>query len=467
MTKSLTEGKPFSIILEFSIPVFFGYLFQQFYNVTDTVIVGKALGVGALAAVGATGAVNFLIIGFVVGVCSGFSIPLAQRFGAQDFSAMRKYVANSAYLCIVFSVAMTFVTVVFCKPFLFLMHTPHDIVDAAASYIRIIFGGIPFIFLYNIIAAIMRSLGDSKTPLFFLVFSSLLNIALDLIFILVFSWGIQGAALATVIAQGVAGVVSFFYMRKKYDIIRASVDERKISLTHCKSLCGSGIPMGLQYSITAIGCTILQTAVNGLGSAAVAACTSAEKITMFFATVFDSLGTTMATYGGQNAGAGKLDRLSSGLKSSLIISSVYSMFILLVCVFAGQYFIMLFMDAGEIEIISRAKLYLTLNVIFYIPLACVNIFRFMIQGMGYSAFAIIAGVMEMIARMFMGMIVVPRLGFVAAGLGSPVAWVAADCFLIPAFIYCKKRLSRSFEFAKKHRAMKDLLDSIDKKTVLN
>lgn len=453
MIKTMTEGNPLSIILNFSIPVFFGYLFQQFYNVTDTVIVGKSLGVHALAAVGATGAINFLIIGFAVGICSGCAIPVAQRFGAQDFSAMRKYVCNTAYVCIFFSVIMTAVTVVYCRPLLLIMDTPEDIVDRAVDYIRIIFIGIPFIFLYNVVAAIIRSLGDSKTPLYFLVMSSVMNITLDLVFILVLHLDVKGAALATVVSQAVSGIVSFFYMNKKFEILSSNAEERKFSLRYCATLCATGIPMGLQYSITAIGSAIMQSAVNGLGSAAVAACTAAAKVTMFFATVFDSLGTTMATYGGQNAGAGKLERLDEGVKSSMIIASVYSVAALLIFIFAGQYFIMLFMNVNETEIIHNAKLYMVQQAFFFIPLAGVNIFRFMIQGMGFSVFAIFAGVFEMVARMLFGIFVVPYFGFPSAGLASPAAWILADAFLIPAFIFCRNRLARSLSFSKKQQYM--------------
>lgn len=443
MIKSLIEGRPHKIILEFSIPVFLGYLFQQFYNVTDTIIVGKSLGVGALAAVGSTGAINFLIIGFVIGVCSGFAIPVAQRFGANDFSAMRKYISNTGYLCIVFAVIVTCVTVIFCRSLMIMMHTPPDIADRAVAYIRIIFAGIPFIFLYNMVAAIIRSLGDSRTPLYFLVLSSVLNIILDLVFIIVFKWHVQGAALATITAQAVAGIAGFFYMYKKFDIVHTNAYERKFSVTHSITLCMSGIPMGLQYSITAIGSAIMQTALNGLGSSAVAACTAALKIEQFAAAVFDALGTTMATYGGQNAGAGKFDRLVNGVRDSMIISAIYSVAIFLLFLFLGQYFIMLFMDSTETAIIHASKIFLLQNAAFYIPLAAVNIFRFMIQGMGFSVLAILAGVFEMIARLLFGIFIVPRLGFISAGFASPCAWIFADAFLIPAFISCKRKLEKT------------------------
>ncbi len=440
MTRQLTDGKPFSLILSFSIPVLLGYLFQQFYNVADTVIVGKALGVQALAAVGATSSVNFLIIGFVTGICSGFSIPVAQRFGAKDYSTMRSYVANSSYLSIVFSIIMAVFTVIFCRPLLRIMLTPKDIIEGASSYISIIFEGIPLIFLYNITAGIIRSLGDSKTPVYFLMLSASMNIGLDLLFILVFKFGIKGAAWATVISQGSAGLACLIYMYKKFEILRPNAQEKKFSIKNSATLCSVGIPMGLQYSITAIGSVILQTSLNTLGSDAVAASTAANRMSGFFCTVFDALGTTMATYGGQNTGAGKLDRLGEGVRDSMIISIIYSIAVFIFYFVAGQYLMMLFIDKSRIDIIRSAKTFLLESSSCYILLAVVNIVRFMIQGMGFSVFAILSGVFEMIARALIGIFVIPKWGFIAAGFASPFAWLLADCFLIPAFFWCRKKL---------------------------
>jgi putative MATE family efflux protein len=444
MTKQLTEGKPVSLILQFSIPVLLGYLFQQFYNVTDTVIVGKSLGVNALAAVGSTGAVNFLIIGFAAGLCSGFAIPVAQKFGAKDFSTMRKYVRNAAYLSLIFSAAMTFFTVAFCTPLLSIMRTPDDIIGKATEYIVIIFAGIPTVFLYNVTAGIIRSLGDSKTPVYFLVLSSFLNIALDLIFILIFKWNIRGAALATVISQGVSGAVCLFYMTKKFDILKCSAEEKKFSLKQCVVLCSVGIPMGLQYSITAIGSVIMQTAINVLGSAAVASATAAYRVSGFFCTVFDALGTTMATFGGQNTGAGKFDRLTEGIRDSMILGGIYSVAIFFVYLFAGQYLLALFVDSSNLQILHDAKIFLLQMASCYVFLAGVNVIRFTIQGMGFSAFAILSGVFEMVARTLVGIFVVPKFGFISAGTADPLAWIFADIFLLPAFVLCLKKLKKNF-----------------------
>ena len=442
MIKNLTEGKPLSLILSFSIPVLLGYLFQQFYNVVDTIIVGKCLGVTALASVGATGAVNFLIIGFANGLCNGFSIPVSQRFGAGDYSTMRTYIANTVWMGLVFSFAMTAFTVVFCKPLLLLMRTPADIVDGAASYIQIIFAGIPLIFLYNVVAGIIRALGDSKTPVFFLVLSSVMNIAMDLFFIQVVKLGVAGAALATVLAQGISGFACLVYMTKKFEIIRPSKKEWSLSAKACLVLCSNGVPMGLQYSVTAIGSVILQTSVNIIGSAAVAAVTAGGKVSQFFCCVFDALGTTMATYGGQNTGAGKYNRLYPGVRDSMVLATVYSIIIFCIFLLFGQNFVMLFLKDPEAQIIRDARLYLLENSSCYILLAAVNIIRFMIQGMGFSSFAILSGVFEMIARTLMVIFLVPAFGFVSAGLASPFAWLLADIFLLPAFAFCLNRVKK-------------------------
>ncbi len=441
-TKNMTVGSPMKLILGFSVPLLFGFLFQQFYNVVDTIIVGKFLGVNALAGVGATGAINFMIVGFCMGVCSGFAIPVAHRFGAKDYSGMRQFVANSTWLSVVFSIVMTVVVAFLCRDILTWMNTPEDIFKDAYSYILIIFLGIPATYLYNMLSGIIRSMGDSKTPLVFLVMSSFLNIALDLLCIVVFKMGVAGAAIATVVSQLISGLLCLAYMIKKFEVLHITKEEWKINPEHMKTLCSMGIPMGLQYSITAIGSVILQTAVNGLGSVAVASVTAASKVGMFFCCPFDAMGSAMATYGGQNVGAKKLDRLNQGLLSCSILGIIYSVLAFAVLYFFGGNLASLFVDAGETEIIANARRMLLVNSALYIPLALVNIVRFMIQGMGFSTFAILAGVFEMIARGFAGIFLVPRFGYIGACFASPLAWIFADIFLIPAYVHVRRKLMR-------------------------
>lgn len=444
-TKDMTTGSPMKLILQFCIPLFFGMLFQQFYSMMDTVIVGKFLGVKALAAVGATGSINFMIIGFCMGVCNGFAIPVAQQFGARDYHALRKYVANSAWLTIAFAGVMTVGVCVLCKQILLWMNTPGDIIDGAYSYIFIIFLGIPVTYLYNLLSGIIRSLGDSKSPLIFLVFSSVLNIALDMTLILAFHMGVAGAAWATVISQAISGIACLIYIRKRFEILKITKEEWRLDGKYAAVLCNMGIPMGLQYSITAIGSVILQTAVNTLGSAAVASTAAAAKIILFFCCPFDAMGSTMATYAGQNVGAGKLDRVSRGMKSTCILGLAYSLAAFGVLTVFGTTIALLFVDASETVILQNVKWFLMINSAFFFPLALVNIVRFTIQGMGFSRFAILAGVCEMAARSVVGMGFVPAFGYIAACFASPIAWVCADLFLVPAYLYVMKKMGKILE----------------------
>ncbi|MCB7318660.1 MATE family efflux transporter [Lacrimispora sp. 210928-DFI.3.58] len=442
--RDMTEGSPFQLILAFFIPMLCGMLFQQLYSMVDTIIVGKCLGVGALAAVGATGSLSFMIIGFCQGVCSGFSIPVAQKFGEKNEKALRRFVANSGWLAALFSLVMTTVVCSLCHSLLVWMNTPEDIIEGAYQYIFVVFLGIPATYLYNLLSGIIRSLGDSTTPLVFLVLSSLLNVALDFFTILVLDMGVAGAGWATIISQAVSGILCLIYMRKKFTILRMEGDEWKPNRRFMAALCGMGIPMGLQYSITAIGSVVLQTAVNALGSMAVAAVTAGNKIVMFACCPFDALGATMATYGGQNVGAKRLDRVDQGLKVGTAIGCIYAIGILAVLWLFGSGIALLFVDAGEKEILANTQLYVLINAALFIPLVIVNNFRFMIQGLGYSKFAVIAGVCEMAARASVGFFLVPVFGYVACCFASPAAWVAADLFLIPAYRHVIKSLQKLF-----------------------
>ena len=438
--RDMTTGSPFRLILGFAVPMLMGLLFQQFYSMVDTIIVGKYLGVSALASVGSTSSINFMIIGFCTGVCSGFSIPVAQRFGAGDHHGLRCFVANAGWLSAIFSAVMTIIVCFLCMDILRWMDTPDDIIQGAYDYIFIIFAGIPVTYLYNILAGIIRSLGDSRTPVYFLLLSSVINIFLDLFTILVMGMGVEGAAYATVISQAISGVLCFLYMRSHFPILRMTREERKFNLRMAKILCGIGVPMGLQYSITAIGSVILQTAVNGLGSLYVAAISAGNKLTLFFTCPFEALGATMATWAGQNVGAGKIDRVKEGVKYALLIGCVYAVAAFVILTLFSKYLALLFLDADEVSTIGNVSLFLFGNSLFYIALVFVNVVRFSIQGMGFSTFAILAGVFEMFARTFAGMCLVPIFGYPAACFASPMAWIAADIFLVPAFLHCIKRL---------------------------
>lgn len=446
--KDLTVGSPMKLILGFAFPMFLGLLFQQFYSLVDTMIVGKYLGVDPFAGVGSTGSLNFIVIGFCMGLCSGFSVPISQSFGAKDFPLLRKMVTNSVWLCTFFSVVITTLMLLFCRPVLTWMNTPENIFEYAYIYIFIIFAGIPCTILYNMTAAILRALGDSKSPIIFLAISSAINIGLDLLLIIVFRMGVDGAALATVVSQGVSGVISIIYIKKKFDILAMEKGDWKLERHLAGKLTGVGIPMGLQYSITGIGSVILQTAVNGLGSIYVASMTAGSKINIFLACPFDALGQTMAPYAGQNIGARKLDRVGKGLRAACIIGFIVSGLMVIVVKLFGDQLTMLFLDEKDPVIMQNSTQFLIIVSAFYCLLTLVNTVRFTIQGMGFSSLAIIAGVMEMIARGITGMLLVPAFGYLGACYSSPLAWLLADAFLIPAFFLCKRKVARQLEVGK-------------------
>lgn len=438
----MTSGSPAKLIFGFAIPMFLGLLFQQFYSMVDTLIVGKFLGVNPLAGVGSTTSLNFMVLGFCMGVCNGFAIPVAQMFGAKEEHRLRRYVTNGAWLCIGLSVVLTLIVVLACRTILTVMDTPEEIFEYAYIYIVIVFAGIPCTFLYNILAGIIRSLGDSKTPVLFLAIASAINIGLDLIFVLLFGMGVEGPAIATVLAQGISGIICLFYMYRKFPVLHASRDEWKPELHYMGKLCFIGIPMGLQYSVTAIGSLVLQTAVNGLGAMVVAGVTAAQKINMFISCPIESLGQTMAPYAGQNMGAGKIDRIGKGLKSAVLMGWGVSIICFLIAVLFGKQLTLLFVDADETEIIAYSYQFLLFCIGGYCLLTLVNTVRFTIQGMGFSIFAILSGIMEMIARTLAALVVARKLGYIGICLAHPMAWLFADVFLIPAFFWCRKKVAK-------------------------
>lgn len=442
MTKDLTSGNPMKLILSFGTPLLFGYLFQQLYNVVDTAIVGKTLGGGALAAVGSTGSVCFLVVGFCVGICAGFSIPVAQQFGAGNSRELRRYVTGGVWLCVIFGVLLTAATVLLCRPILTAMNTPADIFQDAYLYLVTIFAGLPAYFLYNLAAGVLRALGDSRTPVIWIMIASVVNVGLDILFILAFHWGTFGAAFATVLAQGLAGVGCLIRMGHGYEVLQMERGDWRWSGRRVRNLCLMGLPMGLQYSITAIGSILIQSAVNGLGTVYVTAVAAGNKISNFICCPYDAMGATMATYGGQNVGAGKLDRLGSGTRACVLLGAVYSAAALAALYFFSDPLAMLFLDEASAGVLPMTRQYLLTQGLFFFPLALVNIVRLMIQGMGFAPLATVAGVFEMVARGALSALV-PIFGFTVACFASPVAWVLADVFLIPAYFYCCRRLRRS------------------------
>ena len=445
MAKSveMTEGRTLPQIFYFALPLLMGNLLQQTYSMVDAAIVGKFLGINPLAAVGASMSVVFLILGFCNGCCGGFGIPVAQKFGARDYVTMRRYVAVSLKLAAFMSLSLAVVTALLCNWILHLIRTPENIFTDAYYYLLITFIGIPCTFFYNLLSSIIRALGDSKTPFWFLLFSTVLNIVLDLFCILVLGWGVAGAAIATLVAQGVSAVLCYFYMMRHFDILRTTPAERRFDSRLARTMLSIGVPMGLQFSITAIGSIMLQSANNALGTACVAAYSAAIRIKMFFMCPFESLGIAMATFAGQNYGAGKPQRIWQGVKSSAVMMMIYWVFTFCVLMPGSRMFVRMFVDASEVEILADAVMFLHISVCFFPVLGVLCILRYTIQGSGFTNLAMLSGVSEMIARILVSVIAVPAWGYLAVCFGDPTAWIFADAFLIPAFVYVYRRMKRT------------------------
>ena len=443
-TRDLTQGSPLKLLIGFSLPLLGGLLFQQLYSFVDTAIVSRFLGYDALAAVGSTGSLNFLINGFCMGLCSGFAIPIAQARGAKDDTELRRFVMHAVYLCAIVSVLMGLVTGFGSPLLLAMLRTRPELQHMAVAYIQPVFFAIPATVLYNMTAGILRSLGDSKTPMTAIVIAALMNIALDLLFILVFHMGVTGAALATVISQLASGLWCLLVLLRRFPVLRMTPDDRRIRQPFIRRLMNMGLPFGLQYSITAIGAVMVTASVNDLGTIAVAAVTAAGKLSMLFNIVIDALASALATFAGQNVGARKLDRVHQGLKSASIVGSIYCILALVVIIFFGQSMVGLFVDADDPRIIqdilAKAQQFLVVNGALYIPLLFVNLLRFTIQGVGFTTVAMTAGVMELIGRGAVALFLVPFLGYDAAVWANPVAWLMADLFLFPCYITVMKWL---------------------------
>lgn len=439
-SKEMTSGPCLPLIFNFTLPLLLGNMLQQTYSLIDAAIVGKFLGINALASVGASTSVVFLILGFCNGCCGGFGIPVAQKFGARDYVSMRRLVSVSLKLAGMMSVGIALITCLLCAFILRTMQTPENIFQDAYWYLLITFIGVPCTFFYNLLSSIIRALGDSKTPFWFLLFSTVLNVLLDLLCILVFHWGVVGAAIATVFSQGVSAVLCYFYMYRKFEILRMQPADKRFRPELARQLIFVGVPMGLQFSITAIGSIMLQSANNALGTACVAAFTAAMRIKMFFLCMLESLGIAMATFCGQNYGAGKPERIWTGVKAASLMMIVYVAAVAIILWGFSEKFVLLFVDPSETEIIADAALFLHISVSFFPVLGLLCILRYSIQGAGYTKLAMFSGVSEMIARILVSVVAVPLWGFWAVCFGDPTAWVFADAFLIPAFIYVYRRL---------------------------
>lgn len=440
MVKDLTTGSPARLIIGFSLPLLAGNLFQQFYNMADTIVVGRSIGVDALAAVGSTGAISFLIMGFVIGLTGGFSVVVAQKFGMGDEQEVRRAVAMSAYLSVLLTIVLTAVSVLCTRPLLNFMQTPANIYEDAYAYIVVIFAGTGATIFYNLLSGVLRALGDSRTPLYFLILSSVINVALDLVFILVFGMGVAGAAYATVIAQVVSGLLCLLYMLRRYPILKLRRDDWRLRKSWCVQHLKLGLPMALQFSITAVGIMVLQKALNSFGSNTIAAYTAASKVEQLATQPLQTLGITMATYCGQNLGAGRIDRIRRGVVRSVQICVVCCLACGLLVVFGGRFFVGLFLEGDQPAVVEQAQQYLNTIAGFLIVLGLLFIFRNALQGMGSTLVPMLAGAAELVVRVLVAFLLPAVMGYAAICIAGPAAWVGATIPLIVCYLLLMRRL---------------------------
>lgn len=439
MTKSMVEGNVFKQILLFMLPLALGSIFQQAYNLADAAIVGQSLGADALAAVGVSSSVQFLVLGFCTGSAQGFAIPIATAFGAKRENEIKQLFYIGFILLFMIACVVTISCALLTNQILLLLKAPADILSNSYWYLFIIFIGIPFTLLYNYLAAVLRSVGDSKTPFLFLAFSSVLNIGLDFFCILSLHWGVPGAAIATVFSQAVSSILCLLLIHKKFPLLHVTAEAKVWDSEKAMHMANMGIPMGLQFSITAIGCMMMQASNNALGSNYVSALAAGQKINNFAMCPFEALGASVSTFISQNLGAGKKDRIYEGLKVGTISALIYSVVAGFILVFLGYNLGMIFVSSSEVNVLSYTAMYLKFVGINYALLGLLYIFRMATQGVGESRLAIQAGVLEMIARTGASLFLVTRLGYTGICIEDPLAWIFADIYIIPICFYALKR----------------------------
>lgn len=441
MTNDMTKGNPVRLILAFMIPTYLGNIFQQFYNLVDSIVAGRYIGVNALAAIGSTTSLIFLVIGWLNGITSGFAIMVAQSFGAKDYKKMRHFVAMSVILCLAFVVVMTAGLLVLNYPILRMMNVPDDIIGDTAAYMAIIYAGLLVTAAYNAFAAVLRALGDSKSPLYFLIISALVNVVLDVVFIVVFLMGVEGCAYATVIAQGISALLCLVYIVRKFEILKLGREDFRRDFAAMGQLLAMGVPMGLQFSITAIGTIIVQGAVNVFGAVYIAGFSAAGKIQSLVTSVFIAFGATIATYVGQNRGAGQMERIRQGVRSTQVMILIGSAFMFLIIHFFGEPLTYIFVDSSQTEVIAAAKLYFTTVAWCYPFLGSIFLYRNALQGLGYGFMPMMGGAFELIARsVVVAFVARAGWGFVGTCASDPAAWVAALIPIVPYYFYKIKKI---------------------------
>lgn len=444
MVKNLTTGSPAKLILMFTLPLIVGNIFQQLYLLSDTLIVGRFLGVRALAAIGCSGCLMFLMIGFVIGFTGGLTICTGQRFGAKDAEGMRKSVAACTVLSLFVTITATVIGMLIARPMLIFLQTPPEVLDMATVFLSIIFFGIFATMLFNTSSNLIRALGDSRTPLYFLILGCVLNIILEVLFIGVFGWGIAGAGFATVLAQFINGSGCVLYIKKKIPELHFNRSDLKISREIAWQHLRIALPMGFQSSIIAIGAIILQVPLNNLGETAVAAYAAAQKIDMIAMMPLMSFGMAMAAYTAQNYGAGRIDRIKSGVNKCILMSGGFSIFIGIFNIVMGPEMIQIFVGDGQQQVVQYGHIYLIVNGSCYLILSLLFIYRFTLQGLGQSIVPTFAGIMELIMRAAAGLFLVSRFGYIGACWANPMAWIGSCLPLMITFYIMRKSLLKKY-----------------------
>ena len=430
MSTSMVKGNPLKLMVQFALPLLLGNLLQQTYNIIDAAIVGQILGAKALASVGATSSVQFLVLGFCIGICAGFGVPVAKYFGAEKKDTMRNYIFNGAVLTAGAAVVLTSACVILCNQILHILSVPEDIYVNAYRYILIIFLGIPFSLLYNYLSSILRSVGDSRTPFIFLAFAAVLNIFLDLFCIVVLKWGCAGAAIATITAQAISGICCLIVISRKMELMWLGKDDRHMRKEAAQELLLMGIPTGLQYSITAIGSMVMQSANNGLGSVYVSAFTAAMRIKQFAMCPFDAVSTAASVFCSRQA---------------VTIGVAYGALIGLVLIFGGRTLTRIFVNKSAVDVLDASAKYLRYLGFFFWSLGILNVNRMVTQGLGYSGRAVFSGVTEMIARVIVSVGFVGTYGFTAICCADQAAWISASCYILPTCLMCVRRATEKMK----------------------
>lgn len=431
MAKDMTSGKPIKLIWNFTIPLLIGNLFQQLYNMADTFIVGRTIGVHALASVGSTGSIIFLILGFANGLTAGLAIPLAQRYGAKNYSGVKRSFYVSILISAVVAILLTILSMVFCRQILEIMQTPVEIIDGAYDYLMVIFAGIFSSMAFNLLSNIFRSIGDAKTPLYFLVIACIMNIILDVVFIAGFGMGVEGAGYATVLSQIFSALACILYIWKKIPILRLNSKDFVAKSLDVKEHIRISFPMAFQSSIIAIGAIIIQITLNQLGATAVAAYTAAQKIDQVAILPMMSFGVTMATFVAQNYGAKKYDRIWRGVRDCIKLSLTFAISVGIILNLFSPIFIRTFVGVGHEEVVELGAIYFITNGTMYSLLSLLFIYRYTLQGVGKTFTPTVAGIMELCMRAFAAVVLSNLYGYTGATMANPLAWLGS---LIPLMI---------------------------------